>query len=125
MDGVVGAPGGQNSYEHCGCGYDAAGGVTWTQDVNQELTLKALERLVTRYSRYDNLLGIEVLNEPGLEVESNHIDVLKAFYKKAYKTIRQHNEKVIIVFNELWSQYYWVWADEFLEPDYHNVVFDW
>jgi hypothetical protein len=71
------------------------------------------------------LIGIELLNEPAKDLEDSHHDDLKQFYADSYSIIRKYSATTLVVFNVLWSEHYDDWFEEFVEPDYYNILLDW
>ena len=118
---IHGGPGSQNGIDHSGCSKTP----TWTTSRNIELTLDAIESILKRYSNYTNLLGIELLNEPGLIIEANSHNLLESFYRSSYSLIRRYHPSLYIIYNELYSDYYSIWDNKFLEPKYYNIIVDW
>jgi aryl-phospho-beta-D-glucosidase BglC (GH1 family) len=70
-----GAPGSQNGASHSGC---SVGTVYWDTDWNKQNTLSAVKALADICNtNLDVCYGVEVLNEPGWNVNR---DNLKIFY---------------------------------------------
>lgn len=120
-----GMPGSQNGWDHSGCGYNSVHGEGWNTEAHRNISLLAVEAVAQRYGHWDNLLGIEVLNEPAELLERNHHADLKDYYVKSYKIIRSYSDSVLVVFSVLFDSYYGLWTDEMQEPEYYNVVMDW
>jgi glucan 1,3-beta-glucosidase len=132
-----GAPGSQNGMDHSGCSRE--GGGDWISDSiererkNLELTYETLELIMQHYGTQPNLIGIELLNEPSLQYEQKYHQKLFSFYQNSYSLIRQYHPSLLILFNELYSDYYSIWrGDEdedhhpfYQEPHYVNVIMDW
>ena len=78
-----GAPGSQNGHDHSG----QIGDMAWAAPENQAKSLHVIERLAARYKGRDNLIGIELLNEPSW---LNKRKVLAAYYEHGYEIIRKH-----------------------------------
>jgi hypothetical protein len=57
-----------------------------------------------------------------VDIEGSDHKTLKSFYISGYKIIRKHSPTALVVFNELYSQYYSAWKDFAKEPEFHNVV---
>ena len=117
-----GAPGSQNGMHHSGCD-DSVG---WNRDpLNFAFSLSAVEELVRRYAAHPSFLGIELLNEPGWQVEWTH-GLLVEYYTRAVALVRSHSASALVVFNVLyWSDFpagfgNW-WAGQLVGP---NVVLD-
>ena len=70
---------------------------------------------------HDNLIGIELLNEPRWDVP---LDILKKFYIEAYHRVREHisKEKGAVVMHDAFRALQW--ADFMSGPDYANVILD-
>jgi glucan 1,3-beta-glucosidase len=114
-----GAPGSQNGIDHSGCSQPSH----WDTPLNIQLTYQTLDLLMTRYGSQPNLLGVELLNEPNHDLSH---ETLREFYAHCYQLIRAHgNHGLLIVYNELYSEYYSLWRGEFEEPEYHNLLMDW
>eukprot|EP00602_Paraphysomonas_sp_CaronLab_P011736 CAMPEP_0185042000 /NCGR_PEP_ID=MMETSP1103-20130426/41994_1 /TAXON_ID=36769 /ORGANISM="Paraphysomonas bandaiensis, Strain Caron Lab Isolate" /LENGTH=302 /DNA_ID=CAMNT_0027581975 /DNA_START=739 /DNA_END=1647 /DNA_ORIENTATION=- len=116
-----GAPGSQNGIDHSGCAMSPE----WTNERNVNLTLDAIKAMAIRYGSRSNLLGIELLNEPSESIERTDHDLLLKFYSESYGIIRQYSDTALVVFNELYEEFYSAWKDSLVEPDYYNVVVDW
>ncbi|HLK56316.1 MAG TPA: glycoside hydrolase family 5 protein [Chthonomonadaceae bacterium] len=113
-----GAPGSQNGWDHSG----RQGTLGWhTSKANIAYTIQVLEGLAQRYGKRDNLMGIELLNEPRWDVP---IEILKDFYQAAYKRVRLHTDKerVAVVIHDGFRPM--DWANFMTEPDYTNVLLD-
>jgi glucan 1,3-beta-glucosidase len=112
-----GAPGSQNGWDHSG----RQGQLGWhTSRQNIDETLRILADLATRCKGYDNLLGIELLNEPRWDVP---MEILRAFYQDAYHRMREPmgKERAIVIhdgFRQL------QWKGFMQEPEYANVLLD-
>lgn len=117
-----GLAGSQNGWDHSGCGYQ---GMNWDKPQNLEISYKVLDIVAERYTKWPNLAGIEIINEPAISVEKDKHQVLKEYYQKAYSIIRKYSDSTVVIFSILWSDFYGVWKDELKEPDYYNVVVDW
>ena len=117
-----GAPGSQNGVDHSGCGMAP----DWLESkTNTDLTIDAIEAMMQRYGHHEELLGIELVNEPAIEYcRAERLPRLKEFYHRAYNIVRKHSRTAMVVFNELFEECYTVWKDELREPLYYNVVMD-
>ena len=115
-----GAPGSQNGIDHSGCSRPS----NWTSVENQILSLKAIQAMVDRYGDAPNLYGFELLNEPSLDIERDSHDILLNYYQNAYKIIRKKSRTAMVIFNELYADYYNIWDNELLEPSYYNIIID-
>lgn len=117
-----GLPGSQNALEHSGCGY---AGILWHEGANVNLSLSTIAAMVDRYADRDNLLGIEIINEPSEAEDIAHRKELVEYYSEAYRIIRGSSDSLLVVISELWSNQYDSWSLFFDERHYHNVVMDW
>jgi glucan 1,3-beta-glucosidase len=115
-----GAAGSQNGIDHSGCNY----GESFHLLENQQLTLMAIKAVMTDYSHYANFLGIELLNEPSLDLSLNYHSLLVNFYQEAYQIIRYYHESCLVIINELYDQNYPAWNNVMKEPLYYNVIMD-
>lgn len=115
-----GGPGSQNGQDHSGCGVDPK----WTEPANVALTLRAVEIMAKRYSGRPSLLGFELLNEPSYRYSQQNHSVLLQYYTAAYSIIRSHSPDAMIVFNELYDEFYSWWQADLKEPEFYNVVMD-
>ena len=113
-----GAPGSQNAWDHSG----RAGTLGWhTSKDNVAKTLDVIERLSERYGKEENLIGIELLNEPRWDVP---IEILKSYYTDGYARVRKHipAERGAVVIHDGFRPDQW---NGFLPPaDFGNVVLD-
>jgi len=116
-----GLPGAQSSFDHCGCGYY---GTRWAEEKNLNVSYTVLHTMLKRYGSRSNLIGIELMNEPGMNVEANQHDELVQYYRQGYSIVRQYSDSLYVVISELWDQYYDKWTD-FQEPQYINFIVDW
>lgn len=113
------APGCQNGFDNGGI-KDVCEWHTDESYINHSLWV--LEQLAARYHGRPALHGIEVLNEPRWDVDT---DLLKKYNIDGYNRIRKHcqPEDVAVVFHDGFRSY-----QEYLgfmkEPKYDNVVFD-
>ena len=115
---IHGAPGSQNGWDHSG----KAGTLGWhTIPENITRTLDFVEKLSERYSKEDNLLGIELLNEPRWDVP---IDILKKYYQDAYKRVRKHlpPDKATVFIHDGFRPL--EWANFMQEPEYSGIILD-
>lgn len=113
-----GAPGSQNGWDHSG----RAGEIGWYKDPeNISHTLRVIENLAAHCKQYDNLLGIELLNEPRNTVP---LEILKAYYKDGYARIRQQLNpgQAAVVFHDSFRA--GPWDDFMTESEYQNVILD-
>jgi glucan 1,3-beta-glucosidase len=113
-----GVPGSQNGWDHSG----RQGALGWhTSKENIAHSLRIIERLATRCKAYDNLLGIELVNEPGRDVPQ---DILKSYYQDGYQCVRKHlgKERAAVVIHDAFRPFQW--ENFMFEPDYNNVILD-
>jgi len=116
-----GAPGSQNGIDHSGCSMYPQ----WQYDENVNLTLTTVRAMAERYGDRPNLVGFELMNEPNHDLEAFNHTLLLEFYQDAYWIIRDYSKTALVIFNELYSEYYADWKGELAEPEYFNVVVDW
>lgn len=116
-----GAPGGQNGQDHSGCTLPE----NWMSNENRDLSLKTVEAMAERYSSRPNLYGFELLNEPSDFYSKNNHEELSQYYRDSYTIIRKYSKTAVVVFNELYANYYSWWDNEMKEPQYYNVIMDW
>jgi glucan 1,3-beta-glucosidase len=112
-----GAPGSQNGWDHSG----RQGRLGWhTSRQNIEQTLRILADLAARCKSYDNLLGIELLNEPRWDVP---MEILRSFYRDAYQRLREPmGPGRAIVIHDAFRPLQW---KGFLQaPEFVNVLLD-
>jgi glucan 1,3-beta-glucosidase len=93
-----GLKGSQNGYDHSG----RVGRANWcTREEYREATLDSLEALARRYCSYDNLWGLQIINEPKIALFNLK---LRRFYKAAYqrleKTLKPHTH---IIFSDAFT----------------------
>lgn len=136
------APYGQNGFDNGGiCGV-----CKWCKMPEEvEFVLSVLERLARRYGEREGLWGIEVLNEPMLEIVWELMDIpkryppvdaemaegssgiseafLKQFYLDAYKVLRSAMpEEKYVVFHDGFQIK--IWKDYMTDHSFQNVVLD-
>src|SRR5258706_10171025 len=90
-----GVPGSQNGWDHSG----RAGTLGWhTSKENIAQSLRIIERLAEFCKGYDNLLGIELVNEPRKDVP---MESLRSYYSDAYERVRRHvpAERAAVIFH--------------------------
>lgn len=75
-----GAPGGQGADGHCGVSHGKA--ALWNSSRDQHKTIDILKAMAADYSRFDNVVGLELLNEP------KNSGRLQSFYDEAIAQIR-------------------------------------
>ena len=113
-----GVPGSQNGWDHSG----RQGQLGWhTSKQNIDHSLRILADLAARCKTYDNLIGIELLNEPRWDVP---IDILKGFYQEAYHRVREQigEERGAVVIHDAFRPLEW---KGFMQlPEYANTFLD-
>lgn len=119
------SPGSQNGWDHSGCGYDSPDGRGWNTDAHRNLSLRGIEVLASRYGHRENLIGIELLNEPAADLERRYHKELLEYYQAGYHIVRKYSKKALVIFSVLWEDYYNAWSGDMLEPEYYNVAMDW
>jgi glucan 1,3-beta-glucosidase len=111
-----GAPGSQNGWDHSG----RQGTLGWhTNPENIRHSLRVIEDLAAHCKEHDNLLGIELLNEPRKEVPLN---ILKSYYQEGYGRVREHLQNTAVVIHDGFRPDQW--ANFMSGPDYSNVILD-
>ena len=112
-----GAPGSQNGWDHSG----RAGVVGWLSDPKYAAqTLDVIDGLAQHCKRYDNLIGVELLNEPRWDVP---IETLKNYYQEGYERVRKHlPPTVAVVIHDAFRPL--EWTSFMQEPGFVNVVLD-
>jgi glucan 1,3-beta-glucosidase len=113
-----GVPGSQNGWDHSG----RQGALGWhNSKENIAHTLRLIEHLAALCKGYDNLLGIELVNEPRQDVP---LDILKQYYLDAYQRVRSliGPQQAAVVIHDSFRPYEW---DQFMSgPDYADVILD-
>lgn len=112
------APGCQNGFDNGGI-QDVC---DWhTQKDYIDYSLRTLERLAHRYGNHPALHGIEVLNEPRWDIDT---ELLKDYTLAGYQIIRQYCvEDIAVVFHDGFRGFREY--DGFMSgPEYKNVIFD-
>lgn len=113
-----GVPGSQNGMDHSG----KSGKMEWhTSKANIAQSVRIIEGLAAHCKQFDNLIGLELLNEPRWDVP---IDIIKGYYVEAYRAARKHlpKEKVAVVIHDAFRAM--EWQNYMTEPDYSNVMLD-
>lgn len=112
------APGCQNGFDNGGI-QDVC---EWhTQEAYIDYSLETLERLARRYGKRQALHGIEVLNEPRWDVET---ELLKRYTSAAYWRIRRHcPAEVAVIFHDGFRSFR-EYAGFLQPPKHDNVIFD-
>jgi len=112
------APGCQNGFDNGGI-QDVC---EWhTQRDYIDYSLKTLERLAQRYGDHPALHGIEVLNEPRWDIET---DLLKEFTSAGYQSIRKHcAEDIAVIFHDGFRGFR-EYNGLMSRPEFQNIIFD-
>ncbi len=109
------APGSQNGWDHSG----RAGKIEWHKDKENILrTLSVLHQLASRYGKFSNLFGIELLNEPHYDIP---LAILKRFYQEGYKAVRESSNCAVIISDAFRPL---KWTDFMVRPPFTNVILD-
>lgn len=111
------APGCQNGFDNGGI----MGVMEWHKHPeNITRALDVIEQLAQRYASYDNVKGIELLNEPRWDVPE---DILKDYYIKGYYRVRKYMTKdVAVVIHDGFRPL--IWNGFMSEPEFSNVILD-
>jgi glucan 1,3-beta-glucosidase len=113
-----GAPGSQNGFDHSG----RAGNLGWhANKQNVDHTVRIIENLAAYCKKFDNLIALELLNEPRWDVP---MDILKKYYEDAYAAARKHlsADSVSIVIHDGFRSR--EWAGYMPAARYPNVILD-
>jgi glucan 1,3-beta-glucosidase len=113
-----GVPGSQNGWDHSG----RSGELGWhTSPDNIAHSLRIIEGLAEFCKGRDNLIGIELVNEPRKDVP---LDILQTYYQDAYERVRRHvpAEQAAVVFHDGFRPT--VWGDFMTDAKYRNVFLD-
>jgi glucan 1,3-beta-glucosidase len=113
------APGCQNGFDNGGI----LGVCEWhTNEEYIEYTLEVLERLARRYADHPALHGIQALNEPSWDIDT---ELLKRFTLEAYRRIRRYcpPERVTLVFHDGFRSHR-EYAGFLQAPEFRNVAID-
>uniref|UniRef100_A0A1D1XPA0 Glucan 1,3-beta-glucosidase A n=2 Tax=Anthurium amnicola TaxID=1678845 RepID=A0A1D1XPA0_9ARAE len=89
---VHAVPGSQNGYEHSGT---RDGSLEWgaTGDSIRD-TVAVVDFLAGRYAGNDNLVAVELLNEPARAVK---LETLQEYYQAGYDAVRKHTDSALII----------------------------
>jgi glucan 1,3-beta-glucosidase len=113
-----GVPGSQNGWDHSG----RQGTLRWhTSKANIDHSLRIIGELAARCKGFDNLIGVELVNEPRWDVP---MEIIKRFYQDAYHRVREHIDKdrAAVVIHDAFRPR--DWANFMHEPEYGNVILD-
>lgn len=91
-------PGGANDQEHSGSSCGKA--LLWDSSSNKDLSSKILSFVAKDLKSFDNICGIQILNEAPYCHEGHYQE---RFYASAAKAIREVNEDVPIVISDGWD----------------------
>lgn len=89
-----GAPGAQNTEGHSGLSKGKAG--LWESKGDQKKTIEILVALAGELERYDNVVGLELLNEP------KNSGKLQGFYEDAIKAVRGKGYDLPLYVSDAW-----------------------
>lgn len=99
-------PGGANSADHSGI--STAKGELWDSSKNQIRTFKILEKLAIDLKQYDNVVGLQVLNEAPY---NDDWETQRTFYLKALNKVREVNDEIPVIISDGWDANAWTeWA---------------
>jgi glucan 1,3-beta-glucosidase len=113
-----GVPGSQNGWDHSG----RAGKVLWPSKHEYIAhSLNIIDGLARHCSKHENLLGIELVNEPAAQVP---LAILKDYYQEGYDRVRTHlsSERAAVVIHDGFRAF--DWAGFMPPPKYQNVILD-
>ncbi|PWZ02928.1 glycoside hydrolase [Testicularia cyperi] len=116
-----GAPGGQNADGHCGVSGGKA--ALWSSQRDQDKTIQILVAMAREYARFENVVGLELINEP------KNSGKLQSFYEKAIAQIRAASPEAAalpLYLGDAWDTNHYTGlvgqhsrADNFLVADHH------
>nr|CDI51074.1 related to Glucan 1,3-beta-glucosidase precursor [Melanopsichium pennsylvanicum 4] len=116
-----GAPGGQNADGHCGVSGGKA--ALWNSKSDQQKTISILQAMAAEYSRFENVVGLELINEP------KNSGRLQGFYDEAISAIRSVSPEAAslpLYLGDAWDTNHYTGyvgqhaaANNFLVCDYH------
>ena len=110
------APHSQNGNDHSG----QAGRTAWHKEPGAiTQTLDTIEKLTERYSRYPNLLGIELINEPSGKIPKN---TLLDYFRLGYERIRRFGDDFAVIISDSFNPH--DWQDELTATEYKNTWLD-
>lgn len=113
-----GVPGSQNGWDHSG----RQGAIAWPTDKeNIAHSLRVIEDLTVRCKDYDNLLGMELVNEPR---DSVSMEILKSYYEAGYQLVRKHlgQHRTAVVIHDSFRPFNW--EDVLSGTENENVILD-
>lgn len=113
-----GVPGAQNDDGHSGLSTGKAG--LWDSSSYQQKTVQILVALAAECTKYDNIVGLELMNEP------KNSGKLHGFYEEAIRQIRAVAPTLPLVLGDAWDTNYYAGfvgqragATNYLVNDYH------
>lgn len=110
------APGCQNGFDNGGM----EGVLEWhTKPEYINKTIEVLEKVMLRYKTNSHFHSIELLNEPNVVID---INILKDFYKRAYRKLRAIDSEKYIVMHDGFRLRSWKYF--FINNNFHNVILD-
>ncbi|MBN2604582.1 MAG: cellulase family glycosylhydrolase, partial [Bacilli bacterium] len=114
---VHAAPGCQNGFDNGGL----SGVCEWHLDKqNIDQTIQFIETLCRVYQGHPSLVGIQLLNEPSVDIE---LKILEDFYVRGYETVRkQLGKDIYVVFHDGFRLN--VWENFFRKNQFENVYLD-
>lgn len=111
-------PGAQNTDGHSGLSTKKAG--LWegmSASKNQKRTIAILDALAAQVARHDNVVGLELLNEP------KNNGGLQGFYEDAIRSIRKHTPDLPLYLGDAWDlRHYSQWVSKQTTPTNFLVV---
>ncbi|ODQ63883.1 glycoside hydrolase [Nadsonia fulvescens var. elongata DSM 6958] len=103
-----GLPGGANGDKHSGTSSGKA--EFWGSKKYQGLTLDILSFIANDLKGYDNLVGIQIINEAPYE---SHLSKQQSFYLEALAAIRSKNADIPVYISDGWNLEAWVkWVQD-------------
>ena len=113
---VHAAPGCQNGFDNGGL----QGIIDWPKGDNIDKTLMFIEDLATRLKGHDEVVGLQLLNEPHVSLD---LTLIQDFYLKGYALVRSIlGNKVSVIFHDGFRLYEW---DSFFKKfPFKNVYLD-
>lgn len=100
---IHGLPGGANKDAHSG--EQGGGAGFWESSSKQRLVIKALTFVARDLKHYDNISGIQIVNEAEASEDGS---LQKAYYTAALEAIRREDPLVPVVISDGWLPNQWV-----------------
>ncbi|VVT56780.1 uncharacterized protein SAPINGB_P005267 [Magnusiomyces paraingens] len=100
---VHAVPGGANSADHSGI--STAQGALWESNKCQVKTLRVLQYLAEAVKAYENVVGIQVLNEAPF---ADDWETQRSFYLKALHVVREINTEIPVIISDGWDLPSWI-----------------